>query len=173
MRIARVTVILFSLFLAVAVSAAAQTARTSDSGSITLTGNVAKRVAVEVTPIGDYNTLDLMQDVSDLQVASVNEFSNVKAGYTVTLESSTASGGSLSAPVFAGGAGDDSLEYSIAYADSPVSFDGGQPAVITDAADKTALVGVDKDLTISYSGTSVNIYEGTYSDTLTFTIEAK
>jgi len=173
MRLSKLTVSILTLVVVITAGAFAQTAQTEDSGSITLTGSVAKKVTINVTPIGDYDSLNLMTDVSDLQVADVTEFSNVNAGYTVSLESANAQAQGTSDPFFSGGAGNDTLTYTIAYDGQAVSFNSGAAATVTDASDKTALSGTTKPLSISYSGTSVNIYEGTYSDTLTFTISAK
>lgn len=165
-------IMILMITLTVAVFAEVPTPQTEDSGTLTLIGSVAKKVTIDITPVGDYQTLNLMNDLTDYQVASVNEFSNVRAGYTVSLQSATAAAGSLTNPVFDGGNGDDTLEYTIKYNGSPVTFDAGAEATITDVDDKTPLAGVDKALTISYSGTTVNIYDGTYEDTLTFTIRA-
>lgn len=172
MRISRL-VVLMMMVSSVALFGEAPTPQTTDTASIILAGNVAKKVTIDVTGIGDYGNLNLMDRVNDLAVATVNEFSNVKAGYTVSLQSSSANASGLTNPVFVGGEGDDTLEYTITYDGTAVAFNGGAAATITDASDKTALAGIDKSLNISYDGTVVNIYEGTYSDTLTFTITAK
>ena len=169
MRKFKLLISILIIFIVTSVSVSALTEQLSDSGTIILKGSVAKRVSISVTPIGDYSNLDLLADVADLAVASVNERSNVHAGYTVKLQSENAIDGN---PKFAGGAGDDVLLYTIKYGGSDVVFSGNE-AVITDSAAKTGVSGIDKELAISYAGTAVNIYEGEYTDTLLFTIEAK
>ena len=166
----RISKVVFFIILILMVSSAgvfAQASQLTDSGSIILTGSVAKRVFITITGVGNYDSLDLMTDVTDLEIATVNEKSNVKAGYTVKLSS-------LNSSKFATADSSDVLDYNLSYDGAAVTF-AGTEAVITDASDRTGSTasGVNKSLAISYAGTAVNIYDGTYSDTLTFTIEAK
>jgi hypothetical protein len=167
MRISKLTVFIILILILGSAGAFAQAAQLSDTGSLILTGSVAKRVFITITGVGNYDSLDLMTDVSDLEIATVNEKSNVKAGYTVKLSSANGS-------KFATGGSTDVLDYSLSYDGAAVTFAGSE-AVITDANDRTGSTasGVNKSLAISYAGTAVNIYDGVYSDTLTFTIEAK
>lgn len=170
MRISKLIMVAGLLAVVTSAGAFAQSAQTSDEGSIILTGMVAGRVSISVTPEGEYNSLDLMANVSNLQVATVTERSNVSSGYTVRVSSSNFADGS---PRFAGGAGNDTLAYSISYDGSPVDFSENSP-IITDVNSRLeSVAGVSKALRISYDGSSVNIVEGSYSDQLTFTIEAK
>jgi hypothetical protein len=168
MRFTKLKMIVMAILVVSAASVFAQEQLT-DTGSVILTGSVPKKVRITVTPLNNYDALELDADVSDLAVARVNERSNVFAGYTVKVASTNASAGT---PRFTGGAGSDFLEYTLKYDGTAVTFSGAE-ATITDATTRTSGSGVDKDLAISYNGSAANIYEGTYSDTLTFTIEAK
>lgn len=170
MRISKLIIAGTVLALLSSATVFGQTAQTTDSAELTLSGQVAGRVAISVLGTGDFSNLDLMQDVTNQKVATVTEQSNVSTGYTVTLTSSNFEEGG---PRFAGGAGDDTLAYSLRYNGADVDFSTND-AVITDENDRLEAVnGVDKDLEVSYQGTAVNIVEGTYSDTLTFEIAAK
>lgn len=163
-------IILMALTFTVAAFGFAQT--TTATASITLSGTIEKNVAISATGVGNYDSLDLTVDVTDLAVVQVNEYSNVREGYSVSLSSSNATAGNTADPFFAGQTGGESLSYSIAYDGSAVSFSGGS-AQITDANDKTPLAGTDKNLTITYAGAAANLGNDTYTDDLTFTITAK
>ncbi len=170
MRISKLMTIATVLVFASSAAVFAQTAQTQDSASLTLTGSVAGRVSITVNGVGDFSSLNLMEDLNDEIIAEVTEQSNVSSGYTVTISSANFADGS---PRFAGGAGSDTLAYSLSYDGEPIDFSSNAP-VITDESDRLASVsGVTKNLAISYLGTAVNIVEGSYSDTLTFEIQAK
>lgn len=134
------------------------------TGTLTLTGTVSGNVEIIVTPEAAASSLDLLNNATDLKVATVTEKSNT--GYEVTVSSSNSAelvGQNAAAP--------DSLAYSLKYAGVVVNFTAGS-ALITDTTSQTGAGGVDKDLTISYTGNS-NLQADTYEDTLTFTITAK
>jgi hypothetical protein len=172
-RILRTLAIVGALIAIVAVASFAQ--QTSDTGTLGLTGNVPKIVSITVADEAIASNLDLTQDVSGLLVATVTERSNVQAGYTVTVESSNAAAAGTSEGFFESGAtgNNDTLTYSVTYGGNAVSYSGGGAAQVTDAGDKTAAGGNSNEVRISYQGASANLYNGTYSDTLTFTITAK
>jgi len=189
MRISKSILFLLVLVLATSAGAFAQSGNAADSAdaasvtqaqdTLTLTGYVPQKVSIEVAETGDYNNLDLTADITDSVVATVTETSNVAAGYTVTIEPQNALvDGSA---VLVGGQGDennhtdDAFAYSLKYDGTPIDFSGGSQVTISDVADRTDKDGVDKDLAISYSysGQTVNLYDGIYTDTLTFTINAK
>lgn len=155
----------------VAVTGFAQT--TTDSGTLNLTGTVPKIVNINVVADPAASSLDLTQDATDLLVATVTETSNVQAGYTVTVESANAAASGTDSAFFDSSASGntDTLDYSLSYGGSAVSFSGGAAAVLTDASDKTAASGVTNEVRIAY--TAKHMYNGTYEDTLTFTIQAK
>jgi hypothetical protein len=147
-------------------------AQTTDTATITLQGTVEKRVAITTTGINNFDDLNLETVVNDLAVVTVNEFSNVREGYTVTLQSANAASLATANPAFVGQNGGETLEYIVTYDGLPVSFVSGS-AQVTDSVSKTPVTGVDKSVNISYDGTSSNLVSDTYSDDLTFTITAK
>lgn len=134
------------------------------TGSITISGSVAAATAITVTSSPGYNTLDLSNSVTDLQVASVRETNNTTLGYRVTLTSANA--GQLKN----GSVG--SLAYSAKYNGASVTL-STTPQTITNTGNSNTVVNVLKPLAISYTGAAANtMMAGTYSDTLTFTIAA-
>ena len=145
---------------------------TTASASITLSGTVEKNVAITATGLGSYNDLDLTSDQSNLAVAEINEYANVREGYTVSLSSANAVAGNTADPYFEGQVGGETLTYSLSYDGSAVTLSGGSAQII-DANAKTPLGGVTKQLAITYSGSAANLGNDTYADDLTFTITAK
>ena len=91
------------------------------------------------------------------------------SGYTVTLE--TANGTTTGLFRGTNPNNSDTIAYAIKYNSAVVVLSGGA-ATITDSASPTTAPGVEKDLQISYSGSS-SFAADTYSDTLTLTIAAK
>jgi hypothetical protein len=143
------------------------------TGTVTLSGTVPPVLAITVTSQTGYNTLSLASDATDALVAVVNELTNRKVGYTVSLASTNASGQSGN-PFFksADPANADVLSYSITYGGAPVTLANGS-AVVTNASGRTGSAGVNRDVRISFTGSSQFLNEDTYADTLTFTIAAK
>jgi hypothetical protein len=158
------------LFAALIVLVTGFAAAQTDTASITLIGTVTPYVNVTISPASGYDSLDLLIDVTDLTVATVNEYSNVAAGYTVTLESAFATANGSDAALTDG---TNSLDYSVTYGGTSVSFSGASATVTDTFGPSASPAGSDKDLAISYSGTAVTLPDGSYSDTLTFTITGK
>jgi hypothetical protein len=157
--------------------------QTSDSDVLNIGGNVPERVDITITPV-DSETLDLQSVVSDRLIATIVERSNVRAGYTVAVESQngfTLKGTDDEAGRF------DTLGYGLNYDGEAVSNPGTTfatdsvgTAVHTFAARAArtagspgAHTGDTKELKISYDALNANLYDGDYSDTLTFTITAE
>lgn len=154
----------------------------SDSDTLNIGGNVPQRVDITITPI-DSEALDLQSVVSDRLIATVVERSNVRAGYTVSVESQN--GFTLTG--LADGAGTfDRLGYALSYGGEAITNPGTSFATDTVASTthtfagrdaRTATAGLhdgdEKQLKISYDALNVNLYDGNYSDTLTFTIVAQ
>ena len=140
------------------------TAQGATTGTLLLQGTVAQELAIVVTAEAGASSLDLSASPTGLKVASVNEVSNSNTGYTISAKSANGSllkNGSL-----------DQLSYQI-------SYDGGSMMTLTtsDQVVKTqSTVGVydhDSDVDIAYTGKAASqMVEGTYSDTVTFTISA-
>lgn len=160
------------IVLVLAMVATAVFAQDTDTASVTLTGVVEKRVAITATGTGNYNNLDLTTDVTSEPVVTVNEYSNVREGYTVSLSSANATSSGGSDAFFKGAAGGETLTYTVTYDGAGVTFSGGS-AEITNATAKTPAGGTSKTLAIGYTGSSANLGNDTYTDDLTFTITAK
>lgn len=161
----------FAIVLAAVVLNASLGAATS--GTVNLSGVVPAILEVSVTATSAAGNLNLVSVVSDLQIATVVERSNKRAGYKITLSSANAAAQGASAPFFSSAGSADTLSYAISYNGAPVTFAGGAAAEVTDASAKTAALGASKPVTISYDGTGSFLDEGTYTDVLTFTIIAK
>jgi hypothetical protein len=152
-----------SFMFAVLAALSAVSTFAATSASLSLSGVVAPVTAITVTADPNASSLPVGSSVSGLKIASVNELSNDKAGYTVTL--STANGGMLKEA-----AGSDSLPYSLTYNGVAVSFSSGL-ATISDVSARTSGSGSTKELDMSFASAFLNA--DSYSDTLTFTIVAK
>lgn len=134
------------------------------NGSIFLSGYIPKVVSVVVTPVVGYNNLDFTTTATNLVVANITEQSNVTTGYTVTCSSSNAG-------LFKNGLV-DSIPYTAKYNGTSFSL-SSTPVVISNNGSTNSVVNVTKPLTINYTGVShADKMDGTYSDTLTFTIIA-
>ena len=170
-RIFKVAVLAFVFSTVFAVG----TVSAATEGTLVLQGTVPGVLEITVTPETGHDALDLSVNAADVKVATVLERSNKKAGYTVTLQSSNATTDSASTGMFKNtdpSYPDYTLGYSINYGGSAVSFTNGS-AVVADESSKTTGTGTSRDVSISYNGADDFPYEGTYTDTLTFTIAAK
>ena len=139
-------------------------AQAATTGSITISGTVPAATAIVVTPVAGYNALDLATTAVDQQVATVREINNTANGYTVTLAS--ANSGSLVNGVIG------SVGYSAKYDGGSVTL-SNTPQTVTNAGPSSSVVNVLKSFDVSFTGTAPeDLMQGTYSDTLTFTIQA-
>lgn len=163
---------IFIMAMLIVFSAAAASAATT--GTLTLQGSVPEILEISVNADPNASDLDLTIDASNVKVATVVEKSNKTAGYTVTLESQNAAAANVDTGLLALDSTDVdySLSYEITYGGNAVTLSNGS-AVISDVSTKTAGTGNANDVAISYNGASEFPYEGSYSDTLTFTIAAK
>lgn len=151
-------------FITLAALALTATAFANNTGTLLLKGVVAEEVSLAVTAETAATTLDLSASPTNLKVAAVNEKSNTNTGYKIELKS--VNGGLLKNGSL------DSLAYEIAYGGgsfvSPTTVD--QAVKTQNVAD---VYDVDSDVLIRYTGKpAVEMVEGEYSDTLTFTISA-
>lgn len=136
----------------------------STTGTLILQGTVAKKVSIAVTAQSVASALDLETTQADLKVATVNEQSNSKTGYKVTITSAN-----LGKLKRADGA--EVFNYTLKYGGSAVGLTTAIGSTFTNSAG--AVVNVNKDLAISYTGVSGSLMvEGTYADTLTMNIAA-
>lgn len=134
------------------------------TGTLLLQGVVAQKISVTVTPAAAASTLDLASNQTDLAVATVNEISNSKTGYKMTITSANL--GKLKRTD-----GPDVFSYSLKYNGSAVSLGSASGTTITNSS--ASAVNANKSVTISYTGAAAEtMVEGTYADTVTFTIAA-
>lgn len=132
------------------------------SGTLLLQGVVAKKVSIVVTPESVASALNLETSQTDLKVAAVNERSNSKTGYKVTITSANL--GKLKRTD-----GPEVFNYTMKYGGSAVGLSTSAGSVFNNAS--TSVVNVNKDLAISYTGAlNETMIEGTYSDTITLNI---
>jgi hypothetical protein len=159
------------LAISLAVVALATAGAAQTSGTLTIQGSVAPSVNITVATVSGYNALNIAAGVSAQNVANITEKCNVKAGYTVRMTSLNATtGNSLFLADTAGGTGNDTVPYTLAYNGTAVSFINGS-ALLTDITGKTTSAGVTKALAVTITAAWVNA--ATYADTLTFTIANK
>ena len=134
------------------------------TGTLLLQGVVPQKVSIAVTSQAVASALDLSTSQSDLVVASVNEKSNSKTGYKVTITSAN-----LSKLKRTDGA--DVLGYTMKYNGSALALTSAAGTTLSSSAGTS--VNVNKSVAISYTGVAAeSMVEGTYADTVTFTIAA-
>lgn len=134
------------------------------TGNITLSGTVPAVTSISIAPVAGYNILDLTATQTNTPVANVTEANNTALGYTVTLSSGN------SGLLKNGALG--TLAYTCKYNGNSAAL-SSTPVVVTTTSSQNNVVHTVKSLTISYTGiSSDNLMQGTYSDTLTFTIIA-
>ena len=139
------------------------------TASLTLSGTVNRTVAVTVTPRNNYNSLDLVNGETEKTVAVINERSNDKAGYTVTL-ASIGAGSTDQAQLRASTPGNsDTIPYSLKYGGTGVALIQGK-ATLTAAGGRTSSAGNNNVLTITIPS-SAGVNADTYADTLQLTIQ--
>jgi hypothetical protein len=156
-----------SMVLVALIALAAVPTFAATSGTLFLSGVVAPVTSITVQADPNASNLPVGTTVSNLVVASVNELSNNKAGYTVSL--STANGGMLKETNGLNVGLADTVPYTLSYNGSAVSFSSGS-AVISRVSSRTTGSGTTNSLAISFASAFLNA--DTYTDTLTFTIAA-
>lgn len=167
----KITILAVLMVLAASLGLSAQVTTT---GTLNLSGSVPGILEITVTPDAGAASLDLGIDAANTRVADVTERSNKKAGYTVSIESANAATSGSDSAFFSNTdpAVSSTLSYTITYGGSAVTLVGGS-ATVSDVAGKSTAAGTVNEVAISYNGASDFPYEGTYEDTLTFTIAAK
>lgn len=134
------------------------------TGTLLLQGVVPQKIGLTVTSQSVASTLDLSTSHTDLVVASVNEQSNSKSGYKITITSANLSKLKRTD-------GSDVFSYSMKYNGSAVSLSSATGATINNSA--AASVNANRSVSITYNGVAPeSMVEGTYSDTVTFSIAA-
>lgn len=135
----------------------------SDTAVINLSGVIEPKVVI-TADVEDVE-LNLMADAGDIVIATLTEWSNVRAGYEVSL-GSTGNGRLVNTA-------DDSefLPYTVSYGGVTRDLSNGA-VVVTDSESKSVGQGTDKALGISFTANG-DLGDGLYTDSLTFTITAK
>lgn len=138
------------------------TAYSATTGTLLLQGIVLPKLDITVTPETISSGLDLETTKVNLKVAEVREKANLVLGYKVTI--SSANLGNLKRV-----SGTQVFPYSLKYNNNAVNLSTPAGQAFTYA---TALIANNvRDVTISYTGVPAeNMVEGTYVDTVTFTI---
>ncbi|MBY0515836.1 MAG: fimbrial protein [Bacteriovoracaceae bacterium] len=150
-------------FTAVLATLTFTSAFAATSGTLLLKGTVPRLLDITVTAAPIAATLPLNTTQTNTQVAVVNEKSNSKTGYKVSISSANLGKlvhESVSTSV---------VNYSLRYNSSSVNLATGQTFTYSGAGSNNNNRNVD----ISYTGIAHDLLiEGDYSDTVTFTIAA-
>ncbi|MDA9072648.1 fimbrial protein, partial [bacterium] len=134
------------------------------SGNLLLRGLVTAETAILITPEASAVTLDLSASPTNLKVATSNEKSNSASGYTISV--SSVNNGFLANGVV------DSLAYELSYGGSGFATPTTAGAIVKTQS-LAGVYNVDSDVNIRYTGkANAAMAQGTYEDTLTFTISA-
>lgn len=133
------------------------------SGNLLLKGIVPEELSITVTPETIAASLPLDTTQADTKVATINEKSNSNTGYKVSISSSNL-GNLVHESVSS-----SSIAYTLKYDSTTVDLANGDDFTFNSAAS----VDTNKDVEISYTGVPhASLIEGSYSDTVTFTISA-
>ncbi len=145
-----------------------------DTVDVTVTGRMAQIVDLYADREPGIRSLDLTATATNFLIATVFERSNSFTGYTVTVQSVNLAAdlSGATGPFFAHTTASDTLDYSLTYGGAPVAGWAGGSATLTDSAATTAPEWIDRELRISYSGSST-LAAGDYEDRLVITITAK
>lgn len=139
----------------------------SQSANLNLSGSIGDNVAIAVTPNANASSLVLTTSAVDTVVASVSETSNAANGYTILAKSTNA--GKLVHSTDAS----QYVSYTIKYgAGTAVTLSSTDQTVKTQSTGGT-YTGVSSNVSISYTGVSASSRKaGSYTDTITFTIQS-
>lgn len=133
-------------------------------GTLNLVGTIPKKVEIVVTPKPSASTLALETTQTNLSVATLTGKSNSNVGYTITIASSNAGKlvNSIASPVLS-----TEVSYTMKVDSTSVALASSTSLSFTGKTPFT------KDVTVSYTGVDASLYEeGSYTDTVTFTIAA-
>ncbi len=150
----------------------------TDNAALNLSGAVAATVDVAVTGAAAAASLDLSlgHTETSLKVADVTEMANTPAGYTVSVASANLAaggrcGGTAGQACFFNAAGNEDVAFTLLKGASTLSFSGTAATWSdTTAVQLTALATVAN---IAYAVGATILPQGTYTETLTFTITSK
>lgn len=132
------------------------------SGTLLLQGSVAEDNSVTITPTGTNNiSLDIISGESAKLIASVSETCNNALGYKIKLQS--LNNGSLLNNAA-------SVAYTISYSGGSYQTIPNTPLQVKNISSLTQKTTNNSEVRISITATP-NAVSGTYSDTLTLSIE--
>lgn len=127
--------------------------------------SVPRRVSINVVSENISSALDLTTTQKNLKVAVVNEKSNSKTGYKVTVTSANL--GKLKRSD-----GAEVFTYTLKLDGSKIALSSASGTTFT--RNQTTPINTGRIMTISYAGKSVEtMIEGSYSDTVTLNIAAR
>ena len=142
----------------------------SATATLNLEGQVSEVLTITVNATNNTG-LNLDDAVTDYKVGEITWTTNNEAGYTVTVSSNNANGTFRFAGTETGN--NDTLDYTLSVGGTDYAPSSGS-AQIADTTSPTGESGVGpQDIEISYDGTTTFLNDGTYEDTLTFSITAK
>jgi hypothetical protein len=128
--------------------------------SVLLTGTISKKLEIATdTAIAN---LDLTTSAADVAIANISEITNSKTGYKVTVSSTN--GGKLN-----NSSSSEFLAYTLKYGTQTVSLVSSAAITLTNITSSTNATVV-KPLKISYTAPAISLGEGSYTDSLLFSI---
>ena len=134
----------------------------STTGTLLLNGTVPAVLSIDVSAEAVASNLPLDTTQTDTKVATITEISNSNTGYNVSI--SSANEGQLVHESVSSSV----INYTLKYDGAIVDLSGDSFSYPTAAS-----VNVQRDVDISYTGIDhADLIQGTYSDTVTFTIAA-
>lgn len=139
-------------------------AQAATTGTLNLSGTILSLVSIVVTANSAASSLDLTSNQTDLLVGTVSESSNALLGYRIKAKSTN--GSKLKHSTAA-----DVVNYTIKYGASASTTLTTVDQVVKTQSTGGAYNNVVSNVTLSYTG-SVALTAGSYSDGITFTIEA-
>ncbi|WP_372652678.1 fimbrial protein [Halobacteriovorax sp.] len=152
------------LFIASTLTLMSASSFAATQGTLLLQGTIDQVLSLSVTPeSGVNNSLDLTSTETDLKVAEVSEETNSNTGYKILVR--TANGGLLKNGSL------DEVSYTMKYDGTAVTLAQSDTEVKNESTG--GVYSYASDVEISYTGQSAaSLTQGTYSDTVTFTIQA-
>jgi hypothetical protein len=147
---------------------AAGPATAAQNGNVALSGNVPQNCSIAVTATGN-SGIDLSTTTADLQVATIAEDCNKRAGYVIAVTTTNGVAASASTGLFNGdtGGNSDTVAYSVKYNSSSLTLTNGADSSARSVSSKVS--GQVSPVTISFTGDATAAAD-TYADTLNFTM---
>jgi hypothetical protein len=134
------------------------------TGTLTISGTMPLLETISASPAS--YTLDLVNGVTGVTVATVTETCNRKTGYTVSISDSN--NGSLSKS-----GASEGVPYTLSYGGGSYFTPSTTGAIVSTATGKTEKAGTANSLKITIPPPTALFDDGTFTDTLTFTITAQ